>query len=107
MKEKLTSLERVKRFCDLFASKWAEFVSESPWTDDEFLVERVPLAVTVRYGQNAQVCYTDTDFDWVNEECKDWKEVRRWKCIRYVTMALATHITYVSQFAFKLCRSIA
>jgi hypothetical protein len=59
------------------------------YVEDEFFSTRIPVAVTSRFGQNQQLSQTATHrqverLNWTND--KDYSR------IRYVTLALATHI---------------
>lgn len=83
----------------MFADLWHDFLENSPWKDDTFLSERDPVGVTVRYGQNTKVCYSDTDVEWNDSEVDEWIKQRRWNRLRFVTLALATHISYVWTFS--------
>lgn len=64
----------------------------SPWNGDEFLISRKPVGVSVRYGQNIQVC-TSRNVEELQVEGSHWDEQRVWAKTRFITFALATHVS--------------
>lgn len=85
------SLDEARRFNELFASHWHDWILSSPWRTDSFLTGRIPVGVVVRYGQNIQVCASDAPQN-ISQERKQWAGQRNWSGLRYFTFALATHI---------------
>jgi hypothetical protein len=65
---------------------------ECPWRHDLFLAGRMPVAVSVRYGQNIPICEPGKH----DEELQMWEQSRRWGMLRFVSIALATHIRYLT-----------
>jgi hypothetical protein len=51
----------------------------------------MPIIVTSRYGQNQPIC----EEDYRNDELASWQRERYWSNIRYVTVAIATHVRSV------------
>lgn len=88
----------MNRFNSLFIQLWPEFITNSPWTVDPFLMFRTPVAVSVRYGQNIPICVSNTPQDLEIERLQ-WKTQRQWQNLRFVTFAVATHITYTFPIA--------
>ena len=56
---------------------------------DDFFQSRIPIAVTSRFGQNQQLSQSINDRE---EERINWMRDRDYSRIRYVTLALATHL---------------
>lgn len=67
---------------------YASWVRRAPaeYKDDNFFIERVPIVITSRYGQNNQLGHKPV------QERGNWKRDRDWSKIRFVTVALATHL---------------
>ena len=86
------SYDNMVRFNDIFIEQWEQWLQDSPWKTDSFLVSRTPVAVTIRYGQNIPVCISE-DPERLAEEASRWDDQRIWIKLRFVTFALATHIT--------------
>lgn len=84
--------ESMVRFNESFSKMWVRWVNESPWANDDFLKNRTPVGVTIRYGQNVPISLS-SERDSVRMERNQWDEQRRWENLRFVTFALATHIT--------------
>jgi hypothetical protein len=76
------------RFNEIFSQKWHSWFQNSPWSRDEFLSERVPVGLSVRYGQDISICAPGT----ARALSDAWDQQRRWKDLHYVSLALATHI---------------
>jgi hypothetical protein len=66
-------------------------MEEAPATyhQDGWFENRNPIAVTSRYGQNQPIgLQTHRE----GEELYSWETMRQWSKIKYVTVALATHL---------------
>lgn len=61
---------------------------------DTFLKDRVPIIVTSRYGQNQDIGTSDEE---VIEDNDSWSRERDFSALRYVTIAIATHISFVAE----------
>ena len=61
------------------------------YIEDNFFKSRVPIAITSRFGQNQRLAESPRDRE---EELFNWARDRDYSRIRYVTLALATHIRY-------------
>ena len=62
------------------------------WDNNMFLKENVPLAISVRYGQNQCVCQNNSQQD----EAEHWNRLHQYSRMRSMTIALATHIQCAS-----------
>ena len=71
--------------------RYTNWVRDAPatYTQDNFFKERVPTVVTSRYGQNQEL-----GMDW-EQETANWTRDRDFSRVRYLTVALATHLRYV------------
>ncbi|KAG8220318.1 hypothetical protein J3R82DRAFT_3522 [Butyriboletus roseoflavus] len=58
------------------------------WKADGFLNDNVPITISVRYGQNQDICGRDTE----EEEGYHWHRLHNYRHIRTMAVALATHI---------------
>jgi len=56
---------------------------------DGFLAQRVPITVTSRYGQNQDLGMSPAN---AAETAGNWDRDRDFQRLRYMTIALATHI---------------
>jgi hypothetical protein len=77
------------------------WVNDAPrnYIDDDFFQSRVPVAVTSRFGQNQQLSQTTEETD---QERYNWSCERDFRRIRYVTLALATHIRHINVPSFNI-----
>jgi hypothetical protein len=78
--------------------QWVEDAPDS-YKDDQFLLERTPIIITSRYGQNQDIAVNVVDAA-ADEE--NWQADRDFSQIRYVTMAIATHLRYDSSFTYMI-----
>jgi len=79
----------------LMKTQYAGWVSNAPreWRKDGFLVERVPVVVTSRYGHNQQMEDSSENMD---EEADNWFRDRDWTTVRFLTVAVASHLWSVT-----------
>jgi hypothetical protein len=56
------------------------------YTEDGFFQERAPIIITSSYGQNQQLGHLP------REEEDNWKRDRDFSRVRFMTVALATHL---------------
>lgn len=84
--------------------EWHHWVQNAPnsWKDDGFITENVPVALTMRYGQN-QMLDTDTAADW---ERNNWNRDRDLQHIRTLSLSIAHHILFVSRRIASPLRSM-
>lgn len=66
------------------------FVDAAPeeWTEDGFILDRSPIVVTTRFGQNARICTPGNE----NVEAWAWHVERDYSKIAFLTVAIATSI---------------
>jgi hypothetical protein len=70
------------------------WVADAPleYTQDNFFSSRVPVAITSRFGQNQQLAESIEDR---RQERLNWRQDRDYSKIRYLTIAIASHIRSV------------
>lgn len=75
--------------------EYDNFVANAPasWLEDGWLQQHMPVSVACRYGQNQPIASTDRHA--LRVEARNWKLERDYANIRYLSMAIATHISYV------------
>ncbi|KAG0697258.1 hypothetical protein DFH29DRAFT_1022910 [Suillus ampliporus] len=86
-------LQDVLELNRLIISEWDDFVANAPpaWTSDGWLQQHIPLSVACRYGQNQPIASTDQHA--LHVEARNWHHERDYSRIRYLSMAVATHIS--------------
>ena len=84
------SLEALDR---LLVDGLSDFVNGAPddWRRDGFLVDRSPIVVTSRFGQNARVGIEGNELN----EALEWQLERDYSKIAFLTVAIATSIRCV------------
>ena len=84
------NIEEVKKLDEVMREEWQNFVDAAPpsWKEDGFIVDHVPIAVTCRYGQNQPICKPGEERD----EARAFRNERMYGRVRFVTVALATHL---------------
>ena len=82
------NLRALQRLDDEIRKGYGSWVMRAPdeYKADKFFLDRVPVIITSRYGQNQQLGHQPED------EVENWKRDREWSKIRFVTVALATHL---------------
>ncbi|KAM6489215.1 hypothetical protein JOM56_015385 [Amanita muscaria] len=85
------NLNALQRLDDTIRDEYQNWVDEAPlfYLEDDFLTSRVPVAITSRFGQNQQLAESRADRD---QEVLNWAQDRDYKRIRYLTIALASHL---------------
>lgn len=75
--------------------QYDDFVANAPpsWLKDGWLQQHIPISVACRYGQNQPIASTDRHA--LRVEARNWNLERDYTNIRYMSMAIATHISYV------------
>ena len=81
----------MKRLDREIVQSYATWIDEAPdsYKSDDMFPERIPVAITSRFGQNQQLA---SSVELRNEERENWDRDRDYSRIRYLTLALATHI---------------
>jgi len=80
----------VQNLHEIIEGQYHDFVRDAPadWKDDSFLNDNVPITISVRYGQNQDICGQGTE----EEETYHWHRLHQYRHIRTMAIALATHI---------------
>lgn len=78
---------------DQIVNRFQQWVNAAPdnYKADHFLLERTPLVITSRYGQNQDIAVEAVD---AAVDAENWQADRDFSQIRYITMAIATHLRY-------------
>jgi hypothetical protein len=66
---------------------WVDDAPEA-WKVDGFLLERSPIVVTSRFGQNARIATPGNEA----QEAEAWERERDYSKLAFVTFAIATSI---------------
>lgn len=80
-------------FNDIFVQEWPTWVERTPQFSDStnnFLRRTVPVGLSVRFGQDISICKPQAD---LRSDAKDWDLQRPYGDLRYLSVALATHIS--------------
>lgn len=106
------TLQSLRQLHGVFVDQWNTWVDDLPeaYKADGFITKHVPVAVTIRYGQNRRI-----DISNQNAEREKWNKSPKFNYIMEFTFALATHISCVvcslfygvSLVIYNLLRSIA
>lgn len=86
------TLHEARRLNDKMREDWDSWVRNAPdsWKDDGFIVENVPVALTMRYGQNQKL-----EIDEARDiERENWDRDRDMEHIRLLAVSIAHHILY-------------
>jgi hypothetical protein len=83
-------MKRLDRMIIRSYEAWVEAAPDD-YKSDLFLQSRIPVAVTSRFGQNQEFA---SSVDLWAEELDNWARDRDYGRIKYMTIALATHIRY-------------
>ncbi|KAG2742153.1 hypothetical protein P692DRAFT_201809895 [Suillus brevipes Sb2] len=77
----------------LMIEQYDDFVANAPpyWLKDGWLQQHIPVSVACRYGQNQPIASTDQHA--LRVEARNWNHERDYAHIRYLSMAVATHIS--------------
>ncbi|EKM74525.1 hypothetical protein AGABI1DRAFT_133148 [Agaricus bisporus var. burnettii JB137-S8] len=82
------NFELIKALDNAIVTQYDSWVEASPpsYRANDFLSSRMPICVTSRFGQNHKLGVST-----VHEE-QTWNNDRDWSCIRFVNVAIATHV---------------
>lgn len=88
---------RIRDFRQLhnaFLHDWEDWVYDAPpqWKQDRFLLDNDPVALTVLYGQNQEICGRIRDRD---VERHHWQSDHDYSHLHSAIFSIATHISYV------------
>ena len=93
------NLEKAKALAESYRLHWSQWITNSIWKDDPFLIERVPVAMVAKYGQNIPIGVPDR----LQQEQNAFLEHRVWEHLRFVTFAIASNVRCVLANVFPLC----
>ena len=98
------NLQTMKRLDRMIVRSYADWIADAPqeYQDEELFTNGVPVAITSRFGQNQELART---LDLHQEEQDNWARDRDYTRIRYLTIALASHIRY-APFVVSILRSL-
>ncbi|KAH0825872.1 hypothetical protein J3R83DRAFT_7741 [Lanmaoa asiatica] len=87
------TLGDMKRLNDIVRNQWVNWVNRAPdsWKRDGFLTLNMPVAITMRYGQNQNI---NDSAATVLDERRVWDRDHDYTHIRQFTFSLATSIRY-------------
>ncbi|KAG6369061.1 hypothetical protein JVT61DRAFT_1888 [Boletus reticuloceps] len=83
----------LQRVHERFVDHWDEWVARAPasWKTDRFLLDNMPVAVTMRYGQNQPILIPNQ----ATPERQTWKRDHRYDHIKHFTFSVASHIGFI------------
>jgi hypothetical protein len=75
----------------MIVRSYADWIGDAPeeYTAEDLFTSRIPVAITSRFGQNQELA---SSIELCNEEQHNWAHDCSYSRIRYLTIALATHI---------------
>lgn len=81
---------QMRRFNSAFKSHYATWLVHAPesYTKDGFFENRIPISITSKFGQNQPTAMASTE----DADAGNWDRERDYGTIRYVSVAIATHI---------------
>lgn len=84
-------LTKLRQLDAAIVDGYQAWVTSAPphYQKDGFLHERYPVAITSRYGQNQEI---GVDIEDMEEEGLNWYRDRQFSRIRYMSVAIATHL---------------
>ncbi|CCM06664.1 uncharacterized protein FIBRA_08949 [Fibroporia radiculosa] len=84
------NVQQLKQISKLFKT-WGDWVAAAPnhYRQDPFFRTHSPISVTCRYGQNQPICVPRQSA----YEASIWDRERDYSKIRFVSMAIATHLS--------------
>ncbi|KAF9442204.1 hypothetical protein P691DRAFT_789934 [Macrolepiota fuliginosa MF-IS2] len=82
------NLEKLNELDKAIQRMYFPWVEKAPdaYKTDQFFLQRIPICVTSRYGQNQQIGVN------LGQEVENWHRDRDFSRIRYITVAIATHM---------------
>lgn len=92
-----SNLEQTKALHDAIRELWPGYRSQAPthFKASTIFATSTPIIVTARVGQNQEVYVANPDHDALENYQRSWRNLRDYSKIRYMTVALATHIQCV------------
>lgn len=85
------TLSQLRNLHTIIQTYYKRWVSEAPqsYKQDKFILDRVPIVITSRYGQNQDLGITADDME---RDAASWARDRDFTQVRYISIAIATHI---------------
>jgi len=85
------TLEQVRDLNKEIKTSYKDWVSNAPhgWFKDSFFREHYPIAIPCLYGQDQPICTPGNE----QLEERNWEKERDYLKMRYVNMAIATHVS--------------
>lgn len=93
------TLPPFKQLHDVLVDQWDAWVDAAPqdYKVDGFLTNHVPVAVTIRYGQNQEICSQKAlELHNLDAQRDVWLKDHQFTNLMEFSFALATHISYVA-----------
>jgi hypothetical protein len=86
----MLNFEEIAALDRLVVDGYDEWVDGAPdhWKSDRFLLDRSPIVITSRYGQNARIAVRGNE----ELEAEAWDLERDYSKIAFLTVAIATSI---------------
>lgn len=83
------TLPEIQALHIIMRDQWDEWVDAAPvsWKRDNFLGSNVPMAITMRYGQNQEIASSPR---YEDEEREAWHMDHKYSNIRQCTMSIAS-----------------
>jgi hypothetical protein len=81
----------MKRLDQEIINSYTQWIEAAPaaYKSDDMFPSRIPVAITSRFGQNQELA---SSVELRDEERFNWARDRDYSRIRYLTLALATHV---------------
>ena len=75
----------------MIVRSYAEWIAEAPeqYKSGDVHLGRIPVAITSRFGQNQELA---ASVELQEDELDNWARERDYGRIKYVTLALASHV---------------
>lgn len=86
----------VMRLNDAIKNSYDDWVLNAPpgWFKDDFFEKSRPMVITCKFGQDQPICIPGQE----NVERERWESERDYRLMRYVTVSVASHHTFVFSF---------
>ena len=85
------NLGYLRRLDEAIIQHYEQWINAAPgeYREDGFFVQRRPIAITSRYGQNQELGLNE---ETEMEEGLNWQRDRDFSRVRYISVAIATHL---------------
>lgn len=94
-------MEDVRLLDVTFRDSYDDWVARAPhgWFLDQFFYDSSPMVITCKYGQDQPICIPGQEA----AERDRWECERDYAQMRYVTVSIASHVTWVCVVSWKNC----